>query len=87
MKLSEVNYGHFVVWSESELVVLRVRFDEDFIATASKRATYFKYGILRILGKWYTKPPAPKAPVPVTMMMVILLRNVDAIVGEKMKEK
>ena len=48
---------------------------------------FFKYGILRILGKWYTKPPAPKAPVPVTMMMVILLRNVDAIVGEKMKEK
>ena len=31
--------------------------------------------------------PVVKIPVSVTMMMVLLLRNVDAIVEEKMKEK
>ena len=62
MKLSDVTYGDFVVWSESELAILKVTLDEDFITTAIDKATiFFKYGILpELLGKWYTKPPKPK---------------------------
>ena len=41
MKLSDVTYGDFVVWSESELVILRVTLDEDFITTAIDKATIF----------------------------------------------
>ena len=34
MKLSEAHYGDFVVWSESELVVLRITLVQDFIKSA-----------------------------------------------------
>ena len=82
MKLSEVNYGHFVVWSESELVVLRVTLDEDFITTASKRATFFLNMASYTQNHLHPRSltiPVVEIPVPVTMMMVILLRNVYAI--------
>ena len=43
MKLSDVTYGDFIVWSESELVILRVTLDEDFITTAIDKATNMAY--------------------------------------------
>ena len=62
MKLTEVDYGDFVMWSDSELVIIRIAFDGDFINSAIEKATvFFKHGVLpELLGKWYTKPPVQK---------------------------
>ena len=65
MKLSEVNYGDFVIWSESELVVLRITLDEAFIESAIKKATiFFKYGLLpKLLWKWYHQTTCMQCPI------------------------
>lgn len=59
MKLCERNYADFVVWRESELVVLRIEKDDSFLEEAMHKATdFFKYGILpEVLGRWYTRNP------------------------------
>ena len=63
MKLCEVNYCDFVIWRESELVVIRIRKDEAFVANASEKATaFYKYGILpELVGKWYSQLPDVQA--------------------------
>ena len=51
---------------------------------------YYVYSVNGIQNHMHPRSltiPVVEIPVPVTMMMVILLRNVDVIVGEKMKEK
>ena len=60
MKLFEVKYGDFVVWTTNELVVLRMDRDELFLREAMDRATeFFKYSVLpELMGKWYTRPPS-----------------------------
>ena len=59
MKLCEVEYGDFIVWSGEELVVLRIEKDEAFLREAMDKATsFFKYGVLpELLAKWYTRLP------------------------------
>ena len=34
MKLCGASYGDFVVWSESELVTIRITLNEDFLTSA-----------------------------------------------------
>ncbi len=57
MKLCKVQYGDFVVWGKTELVILRINLDEDFISEAIRKAALFvKYGVLpELIGKWYTR--------------------------------
>ncbi len=57
MKLCKVQYGDFVVWGKTELVILRINLDEDFISEAMRKAAlFFKYGVLpELIGKWYTR--------------------------------
>ena len=59
MRLCEMDYGDFVIWRESELVVLRIRMDSAFVKEAMGKATeFFKYGVLpELLGRWYTRNP------------------------------
>ena len=61
IKLSGCKYSDFVVWSESELVILRITLDEEYLAEAIANVTFFfKYSILpELLAKWYTKPHLP----------------------------
>ncbi len=56
MKLCKVQYGDFVVWGKTELVILRINLD-DFISEAMRKAAlFFKYGVLpELIGKWYTR--------------------------------
>ena len=56
MKVCEVEYADFVIWRESELVVLRIAKDLAFLEEAMHKLTkFFKYGILaELLGRWYT---------------------------------
>lgn len=50
-------YGDFVVWRESELVVIRINKDMQFLQDAMDKATeFFKYGILpELIAKRYTR--------------------------------
>ncbi len=41
MKLCKVQYGDFVVWGKTELVILRINLDEDFISEAIRKAALF----------------------------------------------
>ena len=47
------------MWSEDELLVLRILPDPEFIDGVIEEVTsFFKYGVLpELLGKWYTKTP------------------------------
>ena len=47
------------MWSEDELLVLRILPDPEFINGVIEEVTsFFKYGVLpELLGKWYTKTP------------------------------
>ena len=53
----EVEYGDFVVWTTHELVMERIKRDEEFYqAGVQKVKQFFCYGILpEIIGKWYTQ--------------------------------
>ncbi len=55
--MSKVQHGDFVVWGKTELVILRINFDEDYISEAIRKAAlFFKYGVLpELIGKWYTR--------------------------------
>lgn len=68
MKLCDVNYCDFVIWRESELVVIRIERDEAFITDAiDKATTFFKCGILpELVGKWFSRLPVVQAEAPVT---------------------
>ena len=57
MMLSGYGYGNFVVWRESELVVIRINKDMQFLQDAIDKATeFFKYGILpELIAKRYTR--------------------------------
>ena len=57
MNVCEVEYGDFVVWTTRELVIERIKWDEEFYqAGVQKVEQFFCYGILpEIIGKWYTR--------------------------------
>ncbi len=47
MKLCDLNYADFIIWRESELVVIRIEQDLTFLEEALHKAKeFFKYGIL-----------------------------------------
>ena len=60
MALCETNYCDFVVWSPTEMVILKVYRNSHFFDSAiDKAALFYKVGILpELLGKWYSKPPS-----------------------------
>ena len=55
--MCELDYGDFVMWRDSELVVLRIEKDTTFLEDALYKGTeFFKYGILpELLANWYTR--------------------------------
>ena len=57
MNVCEVEYGDFVVWTTHELVMERIKRDEEFYqAGVQKVEQFFCYSILpEIIGKWYTR--------------------------------
>ena len=59
MRLCERDYADFVIWRESELVVLRIGKGNVFIEEAIYKATdFFKYGVLpELFSRWYTRNP------------------------------
>ena len=59
MYICHATYYDFVVWSEADVMVLRINPCDMFIKSAIERATeFFKYCILpELLGKWYSKAP------------------------------
>ena len=60
MRLCEVNYCDFVVWSPCELVVIRIDYDSHFTEAAlTKASELFKSCILHeLICKWHSKPKA-----------------------------
>ncbi len=56
MKLCDLNYADFIIWRESELVVIRIERDFVFLEEALHKAEeFFKYGVLpELLARWYT---------------------------------
>ena len=57
MNVCEVEYGDFVVWTTRELVMERIKWDEEFYqAGVQKVEQFFRYDILpEIIGKLYTR--------------------------------
>ena len=58
MEVCGVNYCDFIIWRDSELVIIRINRDKVFLADAiDKVTTFFKYGVLpKLIAKWYTRP-------------------------------
>ena len=66
MKLCNVEYGDFVIWSHKELLILRTTRDDLFLNEAIDKATkFFTYAVLpKVVAKWYTRAPSPNAELP-----------------------
>ena len=73
MQVCDVTYGDFVVWTETEYTVERIRRNEDFLDTnISAVKNFFMYGVLpEIIGKFYTRKPVANSqgtvPVHITI--------------------
>ena len=59
MHICHATYCDFVVWSEEDVIVLRISPCDIFIKSAIDKATeFFKYCLLpELIGKWYSKAP------------------------------
>ena len=59
INVCNVEYGDFVVWTESDIAVKRIARDRRFYEEATEKIEHmFIYGILpEIIGKWYTRKP------------------------------
>lgn len=64
MRIAEVQYGDFVVWSPTEMFIQRIQFDEVFFnETYSGVEKFIKTRILpELLGKYYTVPRPVVSP-------------------------
>ena len=57
MKICQVNYCYFIVWSPNELVILKIIYNNAFIENAlGKALTLFMNGVLtELVSRWYSK--------------------------------
>ena len=57
MKICQVNYCYFIVWSPNELVILKINYNNAFIENAlAKGLTLFMNKVLpEIVGRWYSR--------------------------------
>ena len=57
MKICEVSYCYFVVWSPNELIINKIDYNNGFVETAlSKGLTFFMHGVLpELVGRWYSR--------------------------------
>ena len=62
MKICEVSYCYFVVWSPSELAIKKIHYNNDFVEAAlSKALKFFKQGVLpELVGRWYSRLASTK---------------------------
>ena len=63
MKVCAVYYCYFVVWSPSELAIIKIDYNDSFVeAAVGKALQFFKFGVLPELdGRWYSSPRVVKS--------------------------
>ena len=63
MKVCAVYYCYSVVWSPSELAIIKIDYNDSFVeAAVGKALQFFKFGVLpELAGRWYSSPRVVKS--------------------------